>query len=162
MGFRLPLLGLLRSDEPEEDAAAETRRTAAREACMASRDDGMTDRPCVRVEPGWRFGQPHIGGVSTDAIAGLIAAGEDEATVCREYDLSRRELLLALWFEGIHGSCRHRAQLGAWAQAAYKPLADGRIDDVEVPDMTWTQFADESAEWAATTFDAQAEAWQAD
>ncbi len=59
--------------------------------------------------------------IPTNAIAGLYLAERDEAAVCDDYDLTRHELLVALWYEGTHGE--YRAELGEWAQSAYKALA---------------------------------------
>jgi len=42
------------------------------------------------------FGSPQIRGVSTDAIASLVRAGEDFGTVADEYGLSRHEVVDAL------------------------------------------------------------------
>lgn len=93
----------------------------------------VTGRPHIRVEPGMRFGGPQLRGISTDAIAGLYLAERDEAAVCDDYDISRHELLVVLWFEGEHGCGEHREALGAWAKAAYRALARGEIDGIVVP-----------------------------
>jgi uncharacterized protein (DUF433 family) len=81
----------------------------------------MGERPFVRVDPAVAFGQPHIKGVSTEAIAGMWWAGESAETVCDDYHLSRHEFLVALWFEGTHGG--FRLQWGGWAEGAYRQLA---------------------------------------
>lgn len=95
----------------------------------------VTDRPVIRTEPGMRFGGPHIHGISTEAIAGLFLAERDEAAVCDDYDLTRHELLVVLWFEGTHGCAANRKALGGWAEAAYGELARGDVDGVEAPDV---------------------------
>ena len=96
----------------------------------------MTDRPVIRTEPGMRFGGPHLRGIATDAIAGLYLAERDEAAVCEDYEITRHELLVALWFEGMHGSVEHRKALGGWAVAAYGALARGDVDGVEAPELS--------------------------
>ena len=95
----------------------------------------MTDRPFIRTEPGMRFGGPHLRGISTEAIAGLYLAERDEAAVCADYDLTRHELLVVLWFEGMHGCAANRKALGGWAEKAYKALARGDVDGVEAPEV---------------------------
>jgi uncharacterized protein (DUF433 family) len=95
----------------------------------------VTERPAIRVEPGMRFGGPHLRGISTEAIAGLYLAERDEAAVCDDYDLSRHELLVVLWFEGTHGCKANRRALGAWAETVYGALARGDVDKVETPDL---------------------------
>lgn len=95
----------------------------------------MTNRPVIRTEPGMRFGGPHLRGISTDAIAGLYLAERDEAAVCADYDLTRHELLVVLWYEGTHGCKEHRRALGAWSEAVYGQLARGDVDGVEVPEV---------------------------
>lgn len=88
-------------------------------------------RPAVHVEPGMAWGGPQMRGISTDAIAGLYLAERDEAAVCADYDLTRHELLVVLWYEGTHGE--HRAELGEWAQTVGWALARGDVDGVEAP-----------------------------
>lgn len=89
----------------------------------------MSDRPVVRVDPAVRFGQPHIKGVSTEAIAGMYWAGESAETVCDDYHLTRHEFLVALWFEGTHGE---RPQWKVWAEKAYRQLAGWEPLDLEM------------------------------
>lgn len=93
----------------------------------------MTVRPFIRTEPGFRFGGPHLRGISTEAIAGLFLAERDEAAVCDDYDLTRHELLVVLWFEGTHGCRANRKALGGWADAAYGALARGEVGELVVP-----------------------------
>lgn len=80
----------------------------------------MTDWPQVTVSPAHRFGAPAIKGISTVAIAGTVMAGEDVGRIAHEYDLSRHEVLLACWFEGIHGD--YRKKWGRWAEAIQPKL----------------------------------------
>jgi hypothetical protein len=81
------------------------------------------------------WGGPQLRGISTDAIAGLYLAERDEAAVCDDYELTRHELLVVLWYEGTHGCKTHRKALEAWAQGAYWALARGEIDGVAAPDV---------------------------
>jgi len=74
----------------------------------------MPDRPHVRVDPAQRFGWPNIKGISTAAIAGMVMAGEDVTAVADDYSISRHEVLLACWHEGIHGV--YRTEWGRWAE----------------------------------------------
>lgn len=82
------------------------------------------EQPHVRVEPGIRFGYPHIRGVPTDAIAGMVWAGEDLAAVADEFNLTRGEVLVACWFEGTHGrpNSGFRKAWRDWAFAAGKSM----------------------------------------
>jgi uncharacterized protein (DUF433 family) len=73
-----------------------------------------------------RFGRPHIRGISTDAIAGMVVAGESFETVADEYGLSRREVILACWYEGDQGSYRKRWR--QWADQVYYLLAKDDVD----------------------------------
>lgn len=96
--------------------------------------------PVVTVDPRMRFGQPHIKGVSTDAIVGMYLAGESAEVVCDEYGVTRHELLLALWFEGEHVRAR-RQELGWWARNVAYPVLSGfdkskSIDEIELPEVT--------------------------
>lgn len=71
--------------------------------------------PQVTVSPAHRFGRPAMKGVSTEMIADLYwAHGESE--VEDDYDLSRHELLVVLWFEGSQGMPRFRKRWGAWVR----------------------------------------------
>ena len=102
----------------------------------AGREPGVTERPHIRVEPGMRWGGPHLRGISTDAIAGLYMAERDEAAVCDDYDLTRHELLVVLWYEGTHGCAANRKALGAWAETAYAALARGEVAGIKAPELS--------------------------
>jgi len=84
-------------------------------------DDAIAraDRPLVTVDPAVRFGQPAIKGISTDAIAGMVWAGESVETVADEYSLVRAEVLLACWYEAMWGAKRWRRRWAKWADHAY-------------------------------------------
>lgn len=99
----------------------------------------MTARPFVTVDAAVRFGQPHIKGVSTDAIASLYLAGEPVATVADEYGLTYHEVVLALWFEGEHVRDRRRA-LGWWARNVAYPVLSGfdqskTVEEIPLPEV---------------------------
>lgn len=100
----------------------------------------MSERPAVRVEPGWRFGQPHMRGISTDAIVGMYMAGESAEAVCEDYGLTRHELLVVLWYEGVHGSKKRRRLLGEWAEKVAYPVLAGwdktkTVEEIPLPDV---------------------------
>ena len=95
--------------------------------------------PVIQIDPRIRFGRPHIGGVSTEAIADVVMAGEDVATVVDEYGLERHggrhAVLLACWWEGSeHGVCRR--QWRAWADEVAPWLGGPRtaLDVDALPD----------------------------
>lgn len=89
------------------------------------------DRPAVEVRPGMRFGLPQIRGIPTDAIAGMVRAGEPVETTADDYGLSVHEVLLACWYEAEHG--QYRKKWRRWARDAYGPLARGEINGIEAP-----------------------------
>lgn len=76
--------------------------------------------PTVLADPRVRFGRPSVGGISTDAVAGMVMAGESLDVVADEYGLTRHQVLLACWHEGIQG-CYQR-EWGAWATEAHQML----------------------------------------
>lgn len=78
-------------------------------------------RPHVVTDPAVRFGRPHIKGVSTEAIAGMVMVGESLAEVAANYDITVHEVILACWFEGTHG--RYRKQWKQWAEKVAPGLA---------------------------------------
>lgn len=87
-------------------------------------------RSVVTTDPAVRFGRPQIGGVSTEAIAGMVMAGEGVDTVADEYTLSRHQVLLACWHEGTWGC--YRREWGVWAEkVAYPQLAGWQPLDVD-------------------------------
>lgn len=96
----------------------------------------MTDHPRVYVEPSVRFGYPHINGVSTDAIAGMVWAGESVAVVADDYGMTRAEVLVACWFEARHGpSSTYRSAWKPWAEAAGQAMWNTRTVDYDaIPD----------------------------
>lgn len=59
-----------------------------------------TDRPIIVIDPMVRFGRPQIRGISTQAIASMVMAGESVEDVARDYSISRTEVVLACWHEG--------------------------------------------------------------
>lgn len=90
------------------------------------------ERPHVRVEPGVRFGQPHVKGISTWAVAGLVYAGESVERTAEDYGLSLEEVFVALWFEAQHGE--YRRQWADWLLRADAVLAHGRpLGELEPP-----------------------------
>lgn len=93
----------------------------------------MADRPVITIDPGVSFGAPHIRGVSTEAIAGMVYAGEDFDTVAADYGLSRHEVILACWYEGSAGS--YRVEWRSWTLAVapalggWKPLDPAAVEE---------------------------------
>jgi len=73
--------------------------------------------PAVKVQPNMRFGRPHMNGVSTEMIADLHWA-QGETEILDDYDLTRHELLVALWFEATQGQPRFRRRWKAWGAYA--------------------------------------------
>lgn len=57
------------------------------------------------------FGAPALRGISTEVIAGHYWNGEDVET---DYELTRHELLVVLWFEATYGQPRFRRRWKAW------------------------------------------------
>jgi uncharacterized protein (DUF433 family) len=78
------------------------------------------DRPVIQIDPAMRFGRPHIKGVSTNAIAERVIAGESVDEVGDDYGLSRHEVLLACWWEGTGGE--YRKEWKAWAEEVWPAL----------------------------------------
>lgn len=93
-------------------------------------------RPVVSADPAISWGRPAIRGISTEAIADHIDAGEDFAAVATDYGLTVHEVVLACWFEGLHGHYRRRWR--AWAEAVHGALAGEAFDpqDIEEPPTT--------------------------
>ena len=83
-----------------------------------------TPRPVIQVDPAVRFGRPQIRGIPTDAIADTLYAGESAESICDEYDLTRYELLVALWYEASSGDYANHPDWKQWAaETAYPALA---------------------------------------
>jgi uncharacterized protein (DUF433 family) len=89
----------------------------------------VTAHPTIQISPAVKFGRPHIKGVSCEAIAGLVMAGESLNRVADDYDLSRHEVLLACWHEGIHGG--YQDEWGVWAEAVQLKLGGWETFDAE-------------------------------
>jgi uncharacterized protein (DUF433 family) len=95
----------------------------------------MADRPVITIDPAMSFGRPQIRGVSTDAIASMVRAGEDFATVAHEYDLSVHEVVLACWWEAQLGQ-QYGGVWRSWVEdvgpalGGWKPL---ELETVEEP-----------------------------
>lgn len=104
----------------------------------------MSDRPAVTTEPGMRFGYPQIRGISVDVIGGTVWA-EDVTVACREYGLTRGQVLIACWWLGRYGDPEPpeegddswRDRWGTWAGDAELLLARGDVDYDAVPDPPW-------------------------
>jgi hypothetical protein len=85
-----------------------------------------------------RFGYPHMRGVATDAIAGMVWAGESPETVADEYGLPGRSwVLVACWFEARHGRPRtgYRRAWRSWAERAGQAMWRATpVDYAAIPD----------------------------
>lgn len=81
--------------------------------------------PTVTHAPTEMFGQANVAGVLTSVIAESHWLGED---IDRVFTLDRHQLLVALWYEAVHGDYRHR--WWAWAQGIHPYLAGWRAMDV--------------------------------
>jgi uncharacterized protein (DUF433 family) len=95
----------------------------------------VADRPVVTVDPRVRFGYPAIRGIATDAIAGMVWAGEAVETVAAEYGLTRPEVLLACWYEVRHSKLRsgYRRRWEPWL-AQVEPGMWRGVDWATLPD----------------------------
>lgn len=93
----------------------------------------MNPSPQVSVSPAHRFGQPHMKGIGTEMLADLYwAHGESE--VEDDYELTRHELLVTLWFESAHGQPRFRKRWKAWLSQVEGPLWHAStLDPMSVP-----------------------------
>lgn len=92
------------------------------------------DRPHVRCEPGVRFGQPHVKGISVDRIVEMVVVGEWNS-LRDDYGLSRGDVLVACWWWADRGRSRDRAARAwkFWATANFDAMAGGRWDAVPDP-----------------------------
>ncbi|MEV2239602.1 DUF433 domain-containing protein [Micromonospora sp. NPDC049891] len=87
------------------------------------------DRPTITIDPAVRFGHPHVRGIPTDSVAGMVWAGEGVATVADEYDMTRHEVLLCCWWEGSQGAYRRRWRV--WAESVH-PALGGWVKPLDV------------------------------
>lgn len=98
----------------------------------------MTDDPVVTCQPAVRFGYPTVRGVATDAVAGMVWAGEPVHVVADEYDLPGREwVLVACWFEVRHGRPHSgfRRAWKQWAEQAGQAMwRASEVDYAAIPD----------------------------
>lgn len=97
-------------------------------------------RPVITVDPAVRFGYPHIKGIPTDAIVDAYLAEEDFAEVADDYGLTVHEMLLVLWFEGMHGRKKRRRILRKWALDAAYPVLSGfdkskTVEEIALPEV---------------------------
>jgi len=98
-------------------------------------------RPHIVIDPAKCWGRPHIKGISTDAIAGMVRAGESIAVVAHEYDLTPHEVVLACWWEGRRGQ-QYYGVWRWWADDVGQALASARpldLASIEDPPSRDTQ-----------------------
>lgn len=91
--------------------------------------------PTITVSPAHNFGRPTLDGQPTETLAEqYLTGGEHE--VQKNHNISRHELLVALWYEGEHGCARHRRRWRQWARNAAIMLwapANYDINTIELP-----------------------------
>ncbi|MEV5819385.1 hypothetical protein AB0L22_09430 [Micromonospora haikouensis] len=75
----------------------------------------------IVVDPALRFGRPSVGGVSTVDVAGMVMGGTGVAETAAEYGLTRHQVLLACWHEGLQGV--YQREWKAWAEQVHPTLA---------------------------------------
>lgn len=121
--------------QDEHWTAAVDRMLAALDLVAAARAEAAADRPHVRVQPTMRFGQPHVKGVTTDAIAGRIYAGDPVDMVLDDYPgFTRGDVIVACWFETVHGANKPRRKFwDPWYTANTGLFGRGRYDDIPDP-----------------------------
>lgn len=86
--------------------------------------------PQVTVSPAHRFGQPSMKGISTEMLADMYWA-HGEVELLDDYELTRHELLVALWFEATQGQPRFRKRWKTWAVKAGDALWKATTIDPE-------------------------------
>jgi uncharacterized protein (DUF433 family) len=120
------------SDGGDEGMLAAVRAALA---YQRERNAAHDARPHVRVDPAQRFGQPAVKGISCEAIGGMLLAGEDVATVADDYDLTRADVLVAAWYQGMYGTRQYRRAWKGWAEQAGQAMWDTRtVDYGQIPD----------------------------
>jgi hypothetical protein len=80
-----------------------------------------------------RFGRPHVRGISCEAIADVLIAGESAEAVAEHSGLTRADVLVAAWFLGLHGGWRYRRIWRRWADSASLAMVRGEYDTVTDP-----------------------------
>lgn len=94
------------------------------------------DWPVIVADPRIAWGRPSVGAISTDAVAGMVMAGESIDAVCDDYGLTRHQVLLACWHEAVNGTDRRRRKLWReWATDAHRMLGGWVPFDLDaIPD----------------------------
>lgn len=94
----------------------------------------MSDRPHVRAEPGIRFGQPNVKGVSAEVLGDLVFAGDPVDEVAEDYGMTRGDVLVACWYLGMYGGKAWVRRWRSWCNDVYDLLARNNPDYTAVPD----------------------------
>lgn len=91
--------------------------------------------PQVTVSPAHGFGRPEMRRLPTEMLADMYwAHGETDLLAADGYDLTRHELLVALWFEATQGAPRNRRRWKAWGAEVSGPLwSTSTLDPELVP-----------------------------
>lgn len=100
--------------------------------------------PHVRTDPTRRFGRPTVRGISVDAVAGMVWAGEDVETMADEYHLTRPDVLVACWWQSTYGPYRYRHAWRGWLRASEAEIARDEWD--KVPDPPGSEDTDEGTD----------------
>lgn len=90
-------------------------------------------RAVVSIDPGVRFGRPHIGGISCEALAETVYGGDTCEDVAAVYGLTRAEVLTACWWAGLEGPPKWRRRWAAWAAGVHPELAKRAYDTIPDP-----------------------------
>lgn len=93
------------------------------------------DHPYVWVAPGRLGGKPCIGGhrLSVDQVTRIAVDGVDAVLTGWPY-LTRAQVLVACWYQAVHGPRAWRRRWGAWADEHGDAMWSGNWD--QVPDPT--------------------------
>lgn len=95
----------------------------------------VLERPVVTHDPAMRWGRATVRGISTSALFEQVAAGASTGEVADDYGLTRHGVLLACWWEALHGRRTSLTQgWRAWAREVEWELAAADVDPAAVPD----------------------------
>lgn len=91
-------------------------------------------RPVIHIDPGIRGGRPAIAGVSCEAYAERVHAGESLDEVADDYGVTREQVLLACWWIAtMERQPRWAKAWENWGGQAHLSLWRGMYDGIEGP-----------------------------
>lgn len=90
----------------------------------------MSDVPRVTVSPTEGRGLSLINGQQTDVIAELILLGRDGGEML---GLTKHEVIVACWYEAMHGVPMFRNQWAMWARYVQIELGRGELGLEDIP-----------------------------